>query len=71
MIKLHTNMTLNVILRYLISEYHDTLFTYLMRMIILTFYLNADIGAVCFVFCAVIKISPELNTKFESPHPKL
>ena len=38
-------MTVNVLLRYFILEYHKRLFTYLMAMIILTLFLNADIDA--------------------------
>ena len=39
-------------------------------MIILAFF-NADIDALCLVFCGVINISPELNTDFECLNPKL
>ena len=44
-------MTVNVILRYFILEYHMRLFTYLMAMIILTFFLNADTDAVFWALC--------------------
>ena len=60
-------MTVNVILHYFVLEYHMRLFTYMMAMIILTFFLNADTDAVFWALCGastVINISPELNTDF-------
>ena len=38
-------------------------------MIILTWFLNADIDAV--FLASVVKISPKLNINFECPHPRL
>ena len=43
-------MTVNVILHYFIPKYHMRLFTYLMPLILLTFFLNADIDAVFWAF---------------------
>ena len=68
-------MSLNVLLRYIVTLFLAAFVNVIDGMIMLTFFfffLNADIDAVFQAFCGFcLKMSSKLNTDFECPHPRL